>query len=179
MTGVLLPLKPDQIPLPESIPIDSIVAEFSHLGEDFKVQRQIHNLQRSSYSFVISDSERVTQGQITGKNTFVGKRSHFIPISSENQSTGNGRHIPHLVSTSIGEIALQSNEELVWHSSLMLTRKGRRMYEALYNEVQAKGSRFYGKLMMSKWSDDNDGHEVQRYSIQRINNHVSETSQPR
>ena len=158
----------DDAPNIEEIPLDSVVASFSHAGEDFRVLRQVHNIESSSYSYLVLDKEQVAQGEITGKHAKIGKASNFIPRSTENFSKTTKRPIPHLMSTAIGEIVLQSEEGLIWHSSPILSRQGRRMYEGLSKEVETEGSRFYDKLQVNKWVSRYDGFDHARYTIQKL-----------
>lgn len=162
------------VPTPEIFPVDRVVTNFLHAGEDFRVLRQVHNIDSSSYSYLILDKANIAQGWITGKQVKIGNISNFKPTSTENYSKTTGRPIPHLMSTSIGEIVLQSEEELVWHSSQMLSRQGRRMYEALSRETEIEGSRFYGKLQIKKWMTHDNGFDHARYSIQKIGQNKSE-----
>jgi len=63
-------------------------------------------------------------------------------------------HVPHLMGTTIGEIASQSRETfgkpLSWLTSGVYSDEGEKMYRRLMKESQRSGSRFYERLQVNK-----------------------------
>lgn len=151
---------------PERFPVDGVVAEFEHLGQDFRVSHETLNAKMNFSGYSILNYDGNITGYMSGLHRQVGESLNFTALRSDNLSKRYDDHIPRLVRTAIGEIVLQG--ELTWHSNTFLLPEGRRMYESLRTELEQEGTRFFGKLRMYRRVADNDGNPVVRYSIQKV-----------